>query len=63
MSLRYALQLLAPAKVVAKVAGGREEVSREDVMECEDLFLDVGRSVGALERDGRSAEGDGGWIE
>ena len=65
VSLRYALQLLAPARVVARFAGGREEVSREDVMECEDLFLDVGRSVGALEADGSGsgAEGAGGWIE
>ena len=48
---------------MARFAGGREEVSREDVMECEDLFLDVGRSVGALEA-GADGEGvGGGWIE
>ena len=44
VSLRYALQLLAPARVVAKVAG-RAEVDRPDVEECEGLFLDAGRSV------------------
>ena len=65
VSLRYALQLLAPARVVAKMTGGRDEVSREDVVECEDLFLDVGRSVGALEEgDGGGGKGGkGGWIE
>ena len=46
---------------MARFAGGREEVSREDVMECEDLFLDVGRSVGALEADGGGVSE--GWIE
>lgn len=44
VSLRYALQLLAPAQVLAKV-GGREEVSVGDVEECEGLFLDAGRSA------------------
>ena len=65
VSLRYALQLLAPARVVAKMTGGRDEVSREDVVECENLFLDVGRSVGALEEGDGSGGGGGkgGWIE
>ncbi|KAF4313007.1 putative AAA family ATPase protein [Botryosphaeria dothidea] len=44
VSLRYALQLLAPAQVLAKV-GGREEVGVSDVEECEGLFLDAGRSA------------------
>ena len=43
------------------MAGGRDEVGREDVVECEGLFLDVGRSVGALE-DGDSRS-KAGWIE
>lgn len=46
VSLRYALQLLAPASILAKVSGrqgGAIEVS--DVEECEDLFLDAGRSA------------------
>lgn len=47
VSLRYALQLLAPASVLARV-GGRAEVGVEDVEECEGLFLDVGRSTVGL---------------
>ncbi len=47
VSLRYALQMLAPARVVARVAG-REEIAVEDVSECEGLFLDAGRSVGGV---------------
>ncbi|KAF2749232.1 TIP49-domain-containing protein [Sporormia fimetaria CBS 119925] len=49
VSLRYALQLLAPASVLAKVSGreaGRIEV--EDVEECEGLFLDARRSAQGL---------------
>lgn len=44
VSLRYALQLLAPAQVLARV-GGREEVGTADVEEAEGLFLDAGRSA------------------
>ncbi|KAF2138461.1 uncharacterized protein K452DRAFT_321039 [Aplosporella prunicola CBS 121167] len=47
VSLRYALQLLAPASVLAKV-GGREMVAVADVEECEGLFLDAGRSAGVV---------------
>lgn len=47
-SLRYALQLLAPAGVLAKTAG-RNEVSIEDIDECELLFLDSRRSLKVLE--------------
>ncbi|KIW06238.1 RuvB-like helicase 1 [Verruconis gallopava] len=47
VSLRYALQLLAPAQVLARV-GGRGEVGVNDVEECESLFLDVGRSTRGL---------------
>ena len=47
VSLRYALQLLAPAQVLARV-GGRGEVGVTDVEECEGLFLDVGRSTRGL---------------
>jgi RuvB-like protein 1 len=49
VSLRYALQLLAPANVLAKVNGrenGRVEV--DDVTECEGLFLDARRSAEGL---------------
>lgn len=42
-SLRYALQLLTPASIVAKLSG-RLEVGVEDVGELGDLFLDARRS-------------------
>src|ERR1700761_5208457 len=54
VSLRYALQLLAPAAVLARVkvggAGGtaRGEVGVEEVEECEGLFLDASRSAKEL---------------
>lgn len=41
-SLRFALQLLSPASVLAKV-GGRSEVTLEDVGELGELFLDARR--------------------
>lgn len=46
VSLRYALQLLAPAGVLAEV-NGREnkEIAVEDVEECQSLFLDARRSA------------------
>ncbi|KAF2866215.1 TIP49 C-terminus-domain-containing protein [Massariosphaeria phaeospora] len=46
VSLRYALQLLAPANVLAKV-NGREAgtIDVDDISECEDLFLDARRSA------------------
>lgn len=47
VSLRYALQLLAPASVLAQV-GGKSEVGVGEVEECEDLFLDAGRSASGL---------------
>ena len=54
VSLRYALQLLAPAAVLARVkvggAGGsaRGEVGVEEIEECEGLFLDASRSAKGL---------------
>ncbi|EPS36531.1 hypothetical protein H072_9932 [Dactylellina haptotyla CBS 200.50] len=43
-SLRYALQLLTPAWILAKVAS-KQEVSDLEVQECEDLFIDAKRSA------------------
>ena len=43
-SLRYAVQLIAPASNIAK-RNGRDEISREDVMEAEKLFADVNRCM------------------
>jgi RuvB-like protein 1 len=54
VSLRYALQLLAPAAVLARVKVGgiggtaRGEVGVEEVEECEGLFLDASRSAKEL---------------
>ncbi|WPK24151.1 hypothetical protein PUMCH_001413 [Australozyma saopauloensis] len=47
-SLRYALQLLAPAGLLSKTAN-RAEINVDDVEECETLFLDSTRSVQILE--------------
>lgn len=46
VSLRYALQLLAPASVLAKVSGRQEgQIDVDDIAECEGLFLDAKRSA------------------
>ena len=46
-SLRYALQLLSPAAILAKTMG-RTEVGLEEVGELGELFLDSKRSGGLL---------------
>ncbi|OBT46560.1 RuvB-like helicase 1 [Pseudogymnoascus sp. 05NY08] len=51
ISLRYALQLLAPASIVARCRGA-QEIGVQDVAECQDLFLDAGRSSTAMVGDG-----------
>jgi RuvB-like protein 1 len=43
-SLRYALQLMTPAAILAKVAG-RDGIEVGDVEECSGLFLDARRSA------------------
>lgn len=48
-SLRFAIQLLTPASIVAKI-GGRDKISVGDVKDCDDLFLDVKRSVEVVQR-------------
>lgn len=45
VSLRYALQLLAPASILARVNGRQGGIEATDVTECEDLFIDAGRSA------------------
>lgn len=47
-SLRYALQLLAPAGILAKTAN-RSEIGVSDIEECELLFFDSHRSMQILE--------------
>ena len=54
VSLRYALQLLTPSSILAKV-NGRSEIAVADVGECEELFIDARRSAKVL-------EGGGGFI-
>ncbi|KAI9739481.1 MAG: RuvB ATP-dependent DNA helicase pontin [Claussenomyces sp. TS43310] len=54
ISLRYALQLLSPASILARCRGSTE-ISVLDVAECQDLFLDAGRSAILL-------NGDAGFI-
>ena len=44
VSLRYALQLLTPAHILARV-NGRQEIGLDEVRECEELFLDAKRSA------------------
>lgn len=44
VSLRYALQLLTPANLLAKV-NRKSEIDVDDVAECEDLFIDTRRSA------------------
>lgn len=46
-SLRYALQLLAPAYIIAK-ANGRAEIDVSDIAEVEELFFDAKRSTSVL---------------
>ncbi|TGZ84301.1 TIP49-domain-containing protein [Ascodesmis nigricans] len=46
-SLRYALQLLTPAGVIAK-SQGRGKIEKSDVEECKELFIDAGRSAGLV---------------
>jgi len=52
VSLRYALQLLTPASILARVAGVKE-IGVEEVAECEDLFIDARRSARIVDGDER----------
>ena len=51
VSLRYALQLLTPSSILAKV-NGRHTIEPSDVVECEDLFIDARRSAQIVDRAG-----------
>ncbi|ESK90440.1 RuvB-like helicase 1 [Moniliophthora roreri MCA 2997] len=46
-SLRYALQLLAPAAILSTMAG-RSEIVEEDISEMNELFLDAKTSAGMI---------------
>ncbi|KAJ2749720.1 RuvB ATP-dependent DNA helicase pontin, partial [Coemansia sp. BCRC 34490] len=43
-SLRYAIQLLTPANVMAQISG-RDEIQKDDMLETSELFFDAKRSV------------------
>jgi RuvB-like protein 1 (pontin 52) len=45
VSMRYALQLLTPASILARINGRPSGIEEADVVECEDLFLDAKRSA------------------
>jgi RuvB-like protein 1 (pontin 52) len=47
ISLRYALQLLTPSSILARVSG-RNQIDVVDVGECEDLFIDARRSAAIM---------------
>ncbi|CAI7631803.1 unnamed protein product [Penicillium glandicola] len=51
VSLRYALQLLAPASILSRVNGRPGAIEEADVAECEDLFLDAKRSAIIVDQD------------
>jgi RuvB-like protein 1 (pontin 52) len=51
ISLRYALQLLTPSSILARVSG-RNQIDVQDVAECEDLFIDARRSAAIVNGDG-----------
>lgn len=54
ISLRYALQLLTPSSILARVSG-RSAIDVQDVGECEDLFIDARRSAALV--NGESGQG------
>lgn len=50
ISLRYALHLLTPSSILARVSG-RNQIDVADVGECEDLFIDARRSAAIVNED------------
>ncbi|KAI0751977.1 RuvB-like helicase 1 [Irpex lacteus] len=50
-SLRYALQLLTPASILATLAG-RQQIELDDIREMGELFLDAKTSAGAISDSG-----------
>jgi len=45
--IRYALQLLTPASILATLAG-RKQIEIEDISEMSELFLDAKTSAGVV---------------
>lgn len=59
VSLRYALQLLAPAGILARCRGSEgNAVQAQDIQEATSLFWDAGRSAGVF----KNHAGAGGFI-
>ncbi|KAG9609368.1 putative RuvB-like 2 protein, partial [Aureobasidium melanogenum] len=55
VSLRYAIQLLAPSAILSRCRGSDNNmVTAQDVNEAVDLFWDAGRSAGVLREQGTS---------
>ncbi|OKL60268.1 RuvB-like helicase 1 [Talaromyces atroroseus] len=54
ISLRYALQLLTPASILARVNGRPGGIDVADIAECEDLFIDAKRSATIVNQDNGS---------
>lgn len=51
MGIRYALQLLTPASILANLAG-RSQIEVEDIGEMNELFLDAKTSAGLIGANG-----------
>ncbi|KAJ1723084.1 RuvB ATP-dependent DNA helicase pontin [Coemansia erecta] len=52
-SLRYAIQLLTPANVMAQISG-RDQIQKEDMVEAGELFFDAKKSVTILQNNGEN---------
>jgi len=50
-SLRYAIQLLTPASILARL-GGRDQIETEDIGEMNELFLDAKTSASLIAEGG-----------
>ncbi|KAJ2396754.1 RuvB ATP-dependent DNA helicase pontin [Coemansia sp. RSA 2603] len=50
-SLRYAIQLLTPANVMAQISG-RDQIQKDDMVEAGELFYDAKKSVSILKNSG-----------
>jgi RuvB-like protein 1 (pontin 52) len=48
---RYAIQLLAPASILARLAG-RDQIETEDIGEMNELFLDAKTSASLITQGG-----------
>ena len=49
-TLRYAVQLLTPASILAKI-NGKDKIGKEEIQEVNDLFYDAKSSAKLLQQD------------